>query len=68
MSELVVVQNEIEQDGWRRLHVMANAPIDLAVPKDARVEKSVEAGVHHLLMREPVRGAVDVYFEGLPMG
>ena len=68
MSELIVLENVVEQDGWRRLHVMANAPIDLAGPKDAQVERTVEAGVHHLVMREPVRGVVDFYLEGSPMG
>ena len=68
MSELIVLENVVDQDGWRRLHVMANAPIDLAVPADAQVERTVEAGVHHLFVREPVQGVVDIYFEGLPMG
>ena len=65
---MIVIENVIEQDGWRRLHMMANSPIKLKIPADAQVEKTMDAGVHHLIMREPVRSVVDFYLEGLPMG
>jgi hypothetical protein len=67
MDDVIVIRNVIEEDGWRVLQVMSNSPINAAFPADAVLDKTVDNGVHHLSVREPVRGAVDIYFEGLPI-
>ena len=73
MDEVIVVENVIGMDGMRRLHVMGNAPPPAPPqisPKHGeyleRGEISVEAGVYHLRVCEPVRGVVDFHCEGWP--
>lgn len=64
---MIVVEDLIEQDAWRRRHLLGNCPFEVIPSAGAEIDQWMEAGAHHLRIREPVRGAVDFYFEGLPI-
>ena len=67
MNGTIVIEDLIEQDAWRRRHLLGNSPFEVSPSAGAEIQQWVEAGAHHLRIREPVRGAVDFYFEGLPI-
>jgi hypothetical protein len=67
MNEQIVVEDRIDPNGIRHLHVMSNAPISTPPPQEmGRGEISVEAGVYHLRVFMPVRGVMDFHCDGWP--
>jgi hypothetical protein len=66
MEEMIIVEDVVTEDCFRRLHVMSNSPINMSLPMDAMVKESVEGGAHHFRAEWPFRGMLDIQGEGWP--
>ncbi len=61
MEDLIIVEDVVTEDGYRKLHVMSNRPINMSLPRDATVKESVEGGAHHLRAELPFTGMLDIW-------
>jgi hypothetical protein len=60
VSEVIVVDDVVSEDCVRKLHVMSNEEINLLLPANAWIERTVEAGVYHLRAEWMYCGMLDI--------
>lgn len=61
MDEMIIVEDVVTDDCVRKLHVMSNRPIRMALPEEAEVHDGVEAGAYHLRAEWPFFGMLDIW-------
>jgi len=61
MDEAIIIVNDVVlEDCVRRLHVMSNSPIEMALPAGAKAERTQEAGIYHLRAEWMFWGMLDI--------
>lgn len=72
LSELIVVEDRVDENCVRHVHLMANAPVgenwlDLfGAPEGTRGRQTLETGAHHLRADWPHKGPLEIKAEAWP--
>lgn len=56
MRDIIILADELQNNGMYVLHMMSNQPFERSVPENAQVERSMEAGAHTLKATWKYRG------------
>lgn len=73
MDDVIVLENVLDDDGFRIVHLMANKAMDVDylqpydAPDTTKFEVTKEAGVYHLRAKWMICGPVVIHAEGWPM-
>jgi len=60
-ASMIIVEDIVTEDGYRKLHVMSNSPIRMSLPKDATVCETEEGGAYHLRAEWAFFGMLDIW-------
>lgn len=66
MSDVIIIENSLKEDGLRRVHLMSNQELPTIFPQFGEGQVTKKDDVYHFYREWFMRGAMEIQCEGWP--